>query len=315
MTSHPPGPAIREWSDLLSRRVLLVAGKGGVGRTTMTAAMARAAAGTGRRVLVTEIGEPDGDYSPLARLYGLDSFTARYEEIEPGVRACLLWSRAGHSLFLERVLPLPALVRAGMRSGSLDRLLDAAPSFNEMGVFYRLLSLIQEERKDGTPEHELILLDMPATGHSLALTGLPEILLNLMPTGPIADLMREGQSYLNDPARAAACVVTLPETLPVTECLELVEGLRQTGVPVGAVLVNKVVEDRFDDDERALLTEAIDGRPLFGVNRFETMAQIQRSILRLQASAGVPLLQIPEFPLVGNQLISEVADSLLAETA
>ena len=313
MPSPFPSEHSFSWPDLLDRRVILVVGKGGVGRTTMTASMARAAARAGKRVLVTEIGEPGGDYSPLARLYGRDSLPAEVKDLEPGVRGCVLWSRAGHTLFLQRVLPVPALVRAGMRSGSLNRLLDAAPSFNEMGVFYRLLSLILQERDDGSPEHEMIFVDMPATGHSLALTGLPQILLRLMPTGPIADLMREGQAYLNDPALAAACVVTLPETLPVTECLELIDGLRDTKIPVGTVLVNKVIADSFDDAERAELEDVLDGQPIFGAARFRAMAQIEKSIERLVRSAGVPLTRVPEFTGVGDELVSEVAESLSAE--
>ncbi len=315
MPSLSPISPTFSWSDLLDRRVILVVGKGGVGRTTLTAAMARAAARAGKRVLVTEIGEPDGDYSPLAHLYGRESLPAEVDVLEPGVRGCLLWSRTGHALFLQRVLPVQALVRAGMRSGSLNRLLDAAPSFNEMGVFYCLLSLILEQRKDETPEHELILVDMPATGHSLALTGLPEILLNLMPTGPIADLMREGQSYLNDPARTAACAVTLPETLPVTECLELIDGLRETHIPLGTVLVNKVIGDHFDDDERAELERVLDGQAVFGANRFSAMAQIERSIERLDRGAGVPLLTVPEFTGLGDDLVSQVAASLASEVS
>ena len=302
-----------QWAACLDKGVVLVAGKGGVGRTTVTASMARAAARAGKRVLVTEIGEPDGDYSPLARLYGRDSLPPHPVQIESGVKGCLLWSRAGHSLFLERVLPVSALVRAGMRSKSLGRLLDAAPSFNEMGVFYRLLSLIVAQRSDGTPEHELILLDLPATGHSLALTGLPEILLRLMPTGPIADLMREGQKYLYDPDHTAACVITLPETLPVTECLELIEGLRETRIHVGLVIVNKVIEDRFDDTERALLDQVIDGKSLFGTNRYHTMAQIEQSIARLDDRADVPLMTVPEFAKVGDALIEDVSMTLLPE--
>lgn len=315
MPSPAPISPTFSWSDLLDRRVILVVGKGGVGRTTLTAAMARTAARAGKRVLVTEIGEPDGDYSPLARLYGRESLPAEVCDLEPGVRGCLLWSRTGHALFLQRVLPVQALVRAGMRSGSLNRLLDAAPSFNEMGVFYCLLNLILQQRKDGSPEHEMILMDMPATGHSLALTGLPEILLSLMPTGPIADLMREGQSYLNDPARTAACAVTLPETLPVTECLELIDGLRETRVPVGTILVNKVIGDPFDDDERAALEPALQGQPVFGADRFATMAQIERSIERLDRCAGVPLLTIPEFTGLGDELVSQVAGALASEVS
>jgi len=298
------------WQDHLTKRVLLVTGKGGVGRTTLTAALARAAAQAGRRVLIAEIGEPDGDYSPLARLFGRETLPPQVIHLEPGVKGCLLYSRVGHALFLERVLPITTLVRAAMRSKALNKLLDAAPSFNEMGVFNHLLSLIKETRKDGEPEHQLIIVDMPATGHTLALTALPDVLLRLMPTGPISELLREGQKYLYDPEFSAATIVTLPETLPVTECLELVDGLRKTRVKVGTILVNKVVADPFDEQERAFLDTHIAGHPFFGKTRFLTMAQIEKSIDRLQRHAGAPVVAVPEFPQTGDELVSAIAETL-----
>lgn len=302
-----------EHCDWLTRRVVLVTGKGGVGRTTMTAAMARAAARAGRRVVVTAIGEPGGDYLPLARIYGRDVLPEEPAELEPGVWGCLLWSRMGHRLFLERVLPTPVLVRPAMRSKSIQRLLDAAPSFHEMGVFYRLLSLVVARRGDGAPAFDLVLMDMPATGHSLALTGLPDILLQLMPTGPIAALLREGQSYFNDPGQTSACVVTLPETLPVSESLELIDGLLETGVPVGTTLVNRVRRDPFDPDERAALMAAADGHALFGLQRFRSMTGTREAIERLENNICGPIVRIPEYDLGGGDLVEQITDALDGE--
>jgi arsenite/tail-anchored protein-transporting ATPase len=310
MTDVPQaGPSL---ADFLDRRVVLVAGKGGVGRTTMTAAIARAAARAGKRVLVSEIGVPSGDYSPLARLYGRDSFPTRPVPIDEDIEGCLLWARDGHALFFERVMPR-ALVRAGIRSKSLARLLNAAPSLNELGVFYRLLKAVTETTSSGRPRWDLVLVDMPATGHSLALTGLPAILQDLMPTGPVAEAMVEGTAVFHDPELSGACVVTLPETLPVTEALELIDGLRETKIPVGWVVVNKVVEDRFDDAERELLTPLLADQPVFGASRFTTMAQIEECLAKLGDASGVPRMLVPEFPQVGDALISAVAETLLPE--
>src|SRR5258706_83390 len=83
-------------------------------------------------------------------------------------------------------------------------------------------------RARGRPHHETILFDMPATGHALAMTELPDLLLRLIPRGPIAAALREGQTVMYDPERTTALVVTLAEALPVTESLELIAGLRRT---------------------------------------------------------------------------------------
>jgi anion-transporting ArsA/GET3 family ATPase len=296
---------------LLSRRVILVTGKGGVGRTTTTAALARACARAGRRVLIAEIGDPESGWSPLARLYGREQLPEDPTPLERGVDGCVLWATKGHGMFAEKMLPVGALARAAMKSKALERLLDAAPSFQEMGVFYHFLGLVKQQRSGGAPMWDTMIVDMPATGHTLALTGLPTVLLRLMPTGPIAELLREGQAYLNNPKQTACFVVTLPETLPVTEALELIDGLRETNMHVGAVVVNKVVEDVFSPQERAWLAERLQGRAVFGATRFLTMAEIERSMERLRRSVGVPAWQIPEFGSMGDALIQDVSNALL----
>ena len=89
-------------------------------------------------------------------------------------------------------------------------------------------TLVRAKRRDGSDEHELIIVDLPATGHALALAQIPASLLRVIPTGPIANAVREGLDLLTDPARTGAIVVTLPETLPVSEALELVQGIEPT---------------------------------------------------------------------------------------
>lgn len=292
--------------DLFDKRVLLITGKGGVGRTTLSASMARAAAAAGKRVLLVEIGDPEGPYSPLARIFGRERLPAEVENIGDGVEAQMLWTRMGHERFLTSVLPISSLVKAAVRSKALGRLLDAAPSFQEMGIFYLLLTLLEATRRDGSPRHELIIFDMPATGHTLALTGLPDILLKLIPSGPIADAMRRGQRYFYNPKHALACVVTLPETLPVTECLELIEGLRETSMPVGPVIVNKLPPESFTPEERAALMPVIERHNLLGADRFLRLSQCDKAMERLRASVDVPVLSVPEFAAQGRALIDAV---------
>lgn len=295
--------------DIFGKRVALITGKGGVGRTTVSAALARAAARRGLRVLLLEIGEPDGDYTPLARIFGRETFPAEPVALEPGIHGCVLWASAGHEGFFRRVLPVSALVKAAMGSGALRRLLDSAPSFREMGVFYHFFDLLERKRPSGEPLFELAILDMPASGHTLGLTGLRERLLSLMPSGPIADVLNEGKGYFHDPALTGAYVVTLPEILPITECLELIEGLEQHGTPVGGIVVNRVLPDPFTPQERAAL-EPYAQEPWYGMERFRQVPTAARALERLRQSTTVPIHEVREVPLQGRALVDAVAESL-----
>lgn len=268
----------------------------------MTVVLARLAAARGKRVLVTEIGDESDDYSPLAKHYGRSRLPIAPEPIAPNTHAAVLLARTGQELFLKSVLRSGTIARAALNSDALRKLLSAGPSFREMGVFFQLLNYLRGD------EFDLILVDMPATGHTLSLTGLPELLLRLVPGGPIADSLREGQSYLNDEKKAAALIVTLPETLPVSECLELIEGLAKTKMPVGGVMVNRMPVDPFTADERAKLTPLVEQHHWLGAEQFQRPLLARRELARLRENTKVPLFTAPELPHEG--LIEELVATL-----
>ncbi len=279
---------------MLRKRCVLVTGKGGAGKSTVTAALAAFASSRGKRVLVSEVGDETDGHSPLARLFGRELLPTTPERLAEGVHGVTLLPRTGQEMFLANVMHTATLARAAMSSEALRRMLNAGPSFREMGVFYHLLRLLRARRADGSPEHELILIDMPATGHTLSLTGLPELLLRLVPRGPIAEALREGQSYLNDPDKGQAWVVTLPETLPVSECLELLDGLARTGMPAAGVIVNRLRPDPFTATERAALRPVVERREVWGAEAFHRHAIAVRELARLRRSTRLPILELSE---------------------
>lgn len=281
--------------QLFDRRVLLVAGKGGVGRTTLTAALARVAARSGKRVLVAEIEEPSRQgASRLAQIFGTELFGPSPRRLEDNTWGVALQARAGTEAFLTSLFRVPALSRLALRTPALIRLLEAGPSFHEMGIFNHFLSLVDALRPNGQPRFDLLLLDMPATGHALALTGLPDILLRLVPTGPIAKRLRAGQALMSNPRRALGVVVTLPEPLPVSESEELAAGLEDTGVQVGAVLANRVPTDPFTPDERAALAQLDLGPDTLGWAATQRAERAEASLTRLRGHFSAPVIEVPE---------------------
>jgi len=294
--------------EVLEKRLLLVAGKGGVGRSTVTAAIALAAARDGKRVLIVEFEEPTPQTrSPLAELFGRSRFSPHPQRLSDGVYGVTAKPERGTELFLGAVFKTPRLVGLAMRSKALLRFFHATPSLHEMGLFYHVQTLEKMRNPDGSMRFDLLVIDMPATGHALALAGLPAVLLRLIPRGPVADAVTDGQKLLHDPQRTSTLVVTLPETLPVSESLELIEGLSESEVSVGGVLVNRVPGLPFSADEMKALEELKAGRKLLGLRTLERLSRAESSIDRLQRAITLPVFRLPECPETGQELADAVS--------
>jgi anion-transporting ArsA/GET3 family ATPase len=295
---------------------VLVTGKGGVGKTTLTASLARYAAGQGKRVLCAEmVGDPAAS-SALADALGIDHLDIEPVTVAPNLKAVLLAPHLGHTRFLRDVLPMKILADAAMRSAAIRRFLAAAPTFPEMGVLYRLLDLVRVKRRDGSDEHEMIIVDLPATGHALALAQIPASLLRVIPTGPIAAAVREGLDLLMDAERTGAVVVTLPETLPVSEALELCKGITHHDIPLAHVFVNRVPFDPFTDEEREAVRKLLHGRgPTLGERTMERIDRARVSLARLQSEVTVPIVALQDVWLDGPRLAEEVASLMAVEGA
>jgi arsenite-transporting ATPase len=294
--------AVEPTLDFLSRRIHLVTGKGGVGRSTVAVALAEAAAGHGKRVLLTEVGHPDEGDSAIGSSFGMKRLTPDPQPLGPaGLSGCHVFATRGHERFAHSVVPAGPLIRAALSSKALRKFVSAVPSLYELGLFYHLLTLLKASNEHGEPEHEIIVADMPATGHTLGLIRLPKILLDALPDGPIPRAMREGQTYLNDPAKALAWVVTLPELLPITESLELIDGLRESDVTPAGVFLNRVPEDPFEPDEREALSAVLAERPMHGELGFRQIGEAREMCARLARSTDLPILELSEWSEASGQ--------------
>ena len=290
-------------------------GKGGVGKTTVSAALARHFARQGKRVLAAEMAKEVDEASALADALGVSSLGEHPVAVDENLSAMLLTPTVGHQKFLRDVLPMKILADAAMKSGAIRRFLSAAPTFPEMGVLYRLLDLVRARRKDGTPEHEVIVVDLPATGHALALAQIPASLLRVIPTGPVAEAVREGLAFLRDETQCGAVVVTLPETLPVSEAIELVQGIRDNEIPLASVMVNRVPFDPFSAEEREAVRRMLEDRPpTLGERTVERIDRARVAVARLGREVSVPITVLHDVWLEGPRLAEEVASLMQVDT-
>ncbi len=298
--------------SLAQRRLLLVTGKGGVGKSTITAALGRALAARGKRVLIAEIVPLPDTPSQLANALG-----GKRPSEEPTLAGDNLWvalltPTVGHLRFLQDSLPIRMLADAAMRSQGLRKFLSAAPGFSDMGVMYRMLDLMRREHPSGGPMFEACIVDSPATGHALALAQIPEFLTRVIPGGPILRAAQDGTRVLTDPAVTGTIIVTLPETLPVTEAMELEKGLARHKLPVTAIVVNRVPKDPFSTDERAALNAVLArGQPaVFGARELRRIERSEAALALLREKHPEHTVVLGEVDGVGPEAVRNLVAQL-----
>ncbi len=285
-------------TELPLKRVIIVTGKGGVGKTTLTAALARRLGAQGKRVLCAEIVPLAETPSQLSAVLGGPRPTEDPIAVTSNVWVTLLTPAVGHLRFLQDSLPVRLLADAAMRSQGLKKFLAAAPGFSDMGVMYRMLDLVRRRQPSGAPAYDHCIIDSPATGHALALAQIPEFLARVIPGGPIARAAKDGLALLTDPDHTGALIVTLPETLPVTEALELKAGLGRHRFPVTSVVVNRVPVNPFSNEEHSAVRSMLpsDGRNVFGARELKRIERGAAALSLLEERARgafVPLSEVP----------------------
>jgi hypothetical protein len=283
-------------------RLVVVSGKGGVGRTTVTAALARAAADAGKRVLIAASAPTDR----LGYLFGRPPLGPTIATLAPGIDAVNMTTESALHEYGVLTLRSELVTRALFENRAARGFLGAIPGLDA----YSLLGKAwwhTTEQADGRPRYDLTILDGPASGHAALMLRIPGAILTAMPKGPLARDARAVEELLHDPARAALLVVTLPEELPAREAGELVaaarDGLR---LPLGPLVVNAVPPDDATAPALAPLLDRAPGAldPALGATlRLVGVARAHRrhaeeTIARLRRDLGLPVLPLPRLPTV-----------------
>jgi hypothetical protein len=282
---------------LLDRRLLVITGKGGVGKSTVAAALGLAAARRGKRVLVCEVNAQER----IAPLLGAPPSGSTARQVAPGLFTLNVTPRDAMREYGLMVLKFRSIYEAVFENRFVRYFLRAVPSLAELVMLGKVLHEVRAE-EGGRRRWDLVVLDAPATGHAIQLLRVPGVLIDTVPAGPLRKDAQWMQALLVDPAVTALSIVTLPEEMPVNEAIELDAAVRSVvGVPRGALVVNAMPEARFprSGDERALLDALAQAPPPLGpaaaAARLQAVhaEQAGRYLARAQAALDLPTLIVP----------------------
>jgi anion-transporting ArsA/GET3 family ATPase len=325
--------------EFLAPRILIVSGKGGVGKTTISAALALVAARAGRKVCVAEVDRK----GTLAKLLGGGPVGYEPEELSPGVWGMGIVPEDALAEYLDVQYHMKRISRLFTNTHFVDYITTAAPGLKDILVLGKIWYLEQGPRSGGTKHSfDTIIVDAPAAGHMLTFLAAPMGLANMVSVGPVRRQSDWLIEMLRDPKRTRVHLVTLAEEMPVSETIETFNALQsRIGIDAGTVFANAVYTELLTEDEEkeldamtsqkridelaieaksvGLTLDDEDLEALVGYARFLGARRAIQSthLAKLRKSIDDPVVEMPFLFSAGLALpdIDTLADSIEASVA
>lgn len=245
------------WSKLLQRRLIINIGKGGVGRSTLSAAIARAAARQGKKVLVCEVNAKERMTSLLGgtKPDNLDTLDQIWQadtnlwtvNIEP-------WMAMKE--YVVQVLRLKLVYNLVFENRMMKYFLRGVPGLQELVFAGKVWFHVAEDMVGKTPRFDMIVVDAPATGHGFAMLRIANVVLSISPPGPMRTAAQKMVDVFSDPKRTWINLVTLPEEMPIQESIELHQKIReQLQFPMGYSWINQWPPPVCSEEHKELLQQ------------------------------------------------------------
>ena len=241
-------------AELFERRLAFVMGKGGVGKTTISAALAIAAERLGKRVLLAEIGDSDA----IGQIFISDTLPEAPLKIADAIWGARVNPKSELAAYVNDHINSSFFANRITRSRLFEYLAAAAPGLKEIMSLGRIWRWVLEKDAGGRAAYDLVIVDAPATGHALSLLRLPQVLIEMVRFGPIVREVRQLEALIKNPDKTWLTQVALAEELPANEAMQLYQEAQENlGMPLKMVFINAVYPRLFSPDETAQVGELL----------------------------------------------------------
>jgi anion-transporting ArsA/GET3 family ATPase len=301
-------------NNILARRVLIVLGKGGVGKSALSAAIAKLAAGAGTNALLMEC----DTRAPLAAAFGVEP-TFEPQSIAPHLSLMTLDGRHALEEYLRIVVPGRMLLKAVFSSRLYQFFVQAAPGLRELMMLGKVC--YEAGRLAATPPHRgIIVVDAPASGQAMSLLRMPAAARATFGDSIVGKESANISKLLRDRRQCALVQVTTADALSVSETIETHAELSRLHLAPAAVLFNRSIAADFDAKDIAALSRRRGARSKqkhfdhlaeLAASQLHRAAETRAALARIRAAASEPVIEIPEHPgLSGVELIDRLAADL-----
>jgi anion-transporting ArsA/GET3 family ATPase len=303
---------------LFDKRLVLVLGKGGVGRSTVAASIAATCARRGRRTLLFETNATDR----FGAYFGKPPVGTDVVPLAPNLSAVNTNPAAALREYGLMVLRFEKVYEMVFENRLTKAFLRAIPGLDDYSLIGKAWFHTHEEKR-GKPVWDTVVFDMPASGHSLSMLRIPWTIVDTVPDGPLTRDARSVQQLLRDRERTSIVLVSLAEEMPANEARELQDKLALIGLAPEQLVVNQVYPNRFPPGSPqarvlgTLLGDAAAPAPLRAMAEHGELAQSRRQLnerylAQLSATVHAPLNELPLLfvPRLGHEHIELLSKKL-----
>jgi anion-transporting ArsA/GET3 family ATPase len=235
-------------------KFVFVVGKGGVGKTAVSGALALAAAAQGMRVLVAMCNAKDR----LSYMLETGPIGPHIQSVMPRIEAVNMEPGAALEEYGLLVLRVRALYKVVFENRFVAAFLRGTPGIDAWAMLGKAQYHAREKDADGRDRYDMVIVDAPATGHGLDLLRVPQVIMDVAPPGLLRREAEKAHELFQDPERSGVMLVTLPEEMPSTETVELYTTIRdELKLPVCGLVINQTMQQLFGESEQAALRELV----------------------------------------------------------